>query len=79
MPSIIKPYLADRYQVPSWNGEVSWPKGSVIGPFLFLFGPFLFLLSINDLYYYLNGNLVLIADDATLYSSSCELSTAMKM
>lgn len=75
--SILASYLSDRSQAVAWNGSISLqltvkhgvPQGSMLGPFLFI-------VSINDLYNKLSGNVLLYADDTTLFSSHSDFSVA---
>lgn len=75
--SLIKSYLEGRSQVVTWNGNSSSPlmvnngvpQGSIMGPFLFV-------ISINDLYHSVAGNVLLYADDTTLFSSHSDFSVS---
>jgi hypothetical protein len=67
---MIRSYLGNRKQVVGWNGVNSSPlyikrgvpQGSILGPFLFI-------VFMNDLYYELQGNVLLYADDTTLFAN----------
>lgn len=71
--SILRSYLSDRTQTVSWNGSNSGqlnvkygvPQGSILGPFLFI-------VSMNDLYLRVAGNVLLYADDTTLFSGDSD-------